>query len=55
MKKEIFEEKIAEIRTQVKFAMDQMASLVGQVNEYIKSSQKSFERFNAMKRLYEAR
>ncbi len=41
------EEKIAEIRTQVKFAMDQMASLVGQVNEYIKSSQKSFERLHA--------
>jgi len=38
------EEKIAELRTQVKFVMEQMAGLVAQVNEYIKSSQMKLER-----------
>jgi len=41
------EEKIAEIRAQVKFSMDQMAALVAQVNEYIKSSHGKFERLQA--------
>jgi chromosome segregation ATPase len=46
------EEKIAEIRAQVKFALDQMAALVGQVNEYIKSSQVRFDRIHtSMKQL----
>jgi chromosome segregation ATPase len=40
------EEKIAEIRSQVKFALDQMTSLVTQVNEYIKSSQMRFDRLH---------
>ena len=41
------EEKIAEIRSQVKFAMDQMASLVAQVNEYIKSSHAQMNRMQS--------
>ncbi len=41
------EEKIAEIRAQVKFTMDQMANLAAQVNEFIKSSNSKFERLQA--------
>ncbi len=47
------EEKIAENRSQVKFTMDQMASLVTQVNEYIKTSHAKFDRLQASIRAIE--
>ena len=41
------EEKIAEIRSQVKFTTDQMEGLVIQVNEFLKTSQSKFDRLQA--------
>lgn len=41
------EERIAGAQSQTKFALDQMAGLVAQVNEFIKVSQGKFDRFQA--------
>jgi chromosome segregation ATPase len=41
------EEKIAGAQAQTKFALDQMAGLVAQVNEFIKVSQGKFDRMQA--------